>query len=98
MMEIIILVLMMFVLFKVTGFLFSIVGKVLGLVFGIIGYVLIGVLFSIVGKVLGLVFGIIGYVLIGVLSVAAFGMAIIFLPIIVILGIVGIGALAGSVA
>ena len=42
MMEIIILVLMMFVLFKVTGFLFSIVGKVLGLVFGIIGYVLIG--------------------------------------------------------
>ena len=74
-MEIIILVLMMFVLFKVTGFLFSIVGKVLGLVFGIIGYVLIGVL-----------------------SVAAFGMAIIFLPIIVILGIVGIGALAGSVA
>ena len=41
MMEIIILVLMMFVLFKVTGFLFSIVGKVLGLVFGIIGYVLI---------------------------------------------------------
>ena len=44
MMEIIILVLMMFVLFKVTGFLFSIVGKVLGLVFGIIGYVLIGVL------------------------------------------------------
>ena len=56
------------------------------------------VLFSIVGKVLGLVFGIIGYVLIGVLSVAAFGMAIIFLPIIVILGIVGIGALAGSVA
>ena len=75
MMEIIILVLMMFVLFKVTRFLFSIVGKVLGLVFGIIGYVLIGVL-----------------------SVAAFGMAIIFLPIIVILGIVGIGALAGSVA
>ena len=75
MMEIIILVLMMFVLFKVTGFLFSIVGKVLGLVFGIIGYVLIGVL-----------------------SVAAFGMAIIFLQIIVILGIVGIGALAGSVA
>lgn len=75
MMEIIILVLMMFVLFKVTGFLFSIVGKVLGLVFGIIGYVLIGVL-----------------------SVAAFGMAIFFLPIIVILGIVGIGALAGSVA
>ena len=66
---------MMFVLFKVTGFLFSIVGKVLGLVFGIVGYVLISVL-----------------------SVAAFGMAIIFLPIIVILGIVGIGALAGSVA
>ena len=75
MMEIIILVLMMFVLFKVTGFLFSIVGKVLGLVFGIIGYVLIGVL-----------------------SVAAFGMTIVFLPLIVILGIVGIGALAGSVA
>jgi hypothetical protein len=74
MMEIMILVLMMFVLFKVTGFLFKIVGKMLGIVFGITGYVLLGVL-----------------------SVAAFGMALAFLPLIVLIGIAGIAALAGRV-
>ena len=75
MMEMVILVLMMFVMLKVTGLVFKIVGKALGFVFGIIGYVLLGIL-----------------------SVAAFGMAIIFLPVIVVLGILGITALAGRVA
>ena len=45
MIEMLILVFMLFVLFKITGFLFSVVGKVLGCVFGIIGYVLLGVLY-----------------------------------------------------
>lgn len=67
MIEMLILVFMLFVLFKITGFLFSVVGKVLGCVFGIIGYVLLGVLY-----------------------VAAFGMAIAFLPAIFLIGIVGI--------
>ena len=70
MMEILALILMLFVLFKITGFFFHIAGKVLGCVFGIIGYVLIGVLY-----------------------VAAFGMAIAFLPVILLIGIAGIAAL-----
>lgn len=70
MIEMLILVFMLFVLFKITGFLFSVVGKVLGCVFGIIGYVLLGVLY-----------------------VAAFGMAIAFLPVILLIGMAGIAAL-----
>ena len=72
-MEIVIVILMMYVMFKVTGFLFSIMGKMLGIIFGIIGYVFLGVL-----------------------SVAAFGMAMVFLPMIVVIGVAGIAALASG--
>ena len=70
-MEILILVLLMYVMFKLTGFVFKVVGKAFGLIFGIIGYVLLGVL-----------------------GMAAFGMAVVFLPVTVIIGIFGITALA----
>ena len=48
---------------------------------------------KIIGKVFGFVFCLIGYILLGVLAVFAFGMAMVFLPIIVICGLGGILAL-----
>ncbi len=75
MMEMIVIVLMLFLMLKITGFLFKIAGRVIGFVFGIIGSVFIGVL-----------------------SVAAFGLALVFLPVIAVLGIVGIMALAARIA
>ena len=75
MFEILILVLMLFVLFKITGFFFHVAGAVLGCIFGIIGYVLLGALY-----------------------VTAFGMAIVFLPVILLIGIVGIAALIANPA
>ena len=75
MMEMIVIVLMLFLMLKITGFLFKIAGHVIGFVFGIIGSVFIGVL-----------------------SVAAFGLALVFLPVIAVLGIVGIMALAARIA
>ena len=74
MMEMIILIIMMFVLFKILGFVFKIVGSVLGFVFGLIGYVFLGIL-----------------------AVGAFGMAMIFLPAIVVLGLLGITGIAKGV-
>lgn len=56
-----------------------------------------GFIFRIVGSVLGFVFGLIGYVFLGVLAVGAFGMALIFLPVIVVLGVLGITGLAKGV-
>ena len=52
---------------------------------------------KIIGKVAGIIFGLIGYILLGILSVFAFGMAMIFLPIIVVCGLGGILALASRV-
>lgn len=51
------------------------------------------IIVKIIGKVFGFVFGLIGYILLGVLAVFAFGMAMVFLPIIVICGLGGILAL-----
>ncbi len=70
MMEILALILMLFVLFKITGFFFHIAGKVLGCIFGIIGYVLLGIVY-----------------------VTVFGVAMVFLPVILLIGIAGIAAL-----
>ena len=69
-MGIIIVVAAMLILFKITAFILTIIGKVFGFVFGLIGYILLGVL-----------------------AVFAFGMAMVFLPIIVICGLGGILAL-----
>ena len=69
-MGIIIVVAAMLILFKITAFVLKIIGKVFGFVFGLIGYILLGVL-----------------------AVFAFGMAMVFLPIIVICGLGGIFAL-----
>ena len=52
---------------------------------------------KIIGKVAGIIFGLIGYILLGILAVFAFGMAMIFLPIIVVCGLGGILALASRV-
>ena len=71
---IIIIIAAMVILFKITAFILKIIGKAIGLVFGLIGYILLGVL-----------------------AVFAFGMAMIFLPIIVVCGLVGITALASRV-
>ena len=71
---IIIIIAAMVILFKITAFILKIIGKAIGLVFGLVGYILLGVL-----------------------AVFAFGMAMIFLPIIVVCGLVGIIALASRV-
>ena len=71
---IIIIIAAMVILFKITAFILKIIGKAIGLVFGLIGYILLGVL-----------------------AVFAFGMAMIFLPIIVICGLGSIIALASRV-
>ena len=75
MFEILVLILMLFVLFKITGFFFHVAGAVLGCIFGIIGYVLLGVFY-----------------------VAAFGMAIVFLPLILLIGVAVIAALVANPA
>ena len=41
---IIIIIAAMVILFKITGFILKIIGKAIGLVFGLIGYILLGVL------------------------------------------------------
>lgn len=55
-----------------------------------------GLIFKVLGKILGGVFSIIGWVIIGSLALAVFGVAVAFLPIIVIAGIASIAtAVAG---
>lgn len=71
---IIIIIAAMVILFKITAFLLKIIGKAIGIVFGLIGYILLGIL-----------------------AVFAFGMAMIFLPIIVVCGLGGIIALASRI-
>lgn len=51
---------------------------------------LTGLIFKICGKLIGGIFGLIGYLLIGVLAIAGFGLAAIFIPVIVIAGIIAI--------
>ena len=73
-MGIIIIIAAMLILFKITAFILKIIGKVIGIVFGLVGYILLGVL-----------------------AVFAFGMAMIFLPAIVVLGLLGITGIAKGV-
>lgn len=56
-----------------------------------------GLIFKICGKLIGGIFGLIGYLLIGVLAIAGFGLAIAFIPVIVIIGIIAIVACANRV-
>ena len=56
-----------------------------------------GFVFKIVGSVLGFVFGLIGYAFLGMMAVDAIGMAMIFLPSIVVLGLLGITGIAKGV-
>ena len=73
-MGIIIIIAAMLILFKITAFILKIIGKVIGIVFGLVGYILLGVL-----------------------AFFAFGMAMIFLPIIVVCGLGAVIVLASRV-
>lgn len=56
-----------------------------------------GLIFKICGKLIGGIFGLVGYLLIGALAIAGFGLAIAFIPVIVIAGIVAIIVCASRV-
>lgn len=59
---------------------------------------LTGFFFKLFGKIIGLAFGLIGYILMGVLAVTVFGLATIFAPIIIIVGICAVIALIAGLA
>ena len=71
----------------------EIMGIIIVVVAMLILFKITAFILKIIGKVFGFVFGLIGYILLGVLAVFAFGMAMVFLPIIVICGLGGILAL-----
>jgi hypothetical protein len=73
MLSLIIVILMMVILFKLTGFAFHIAGKILG-----------GIL------------GIIGWLILAGLAVTAFGLAMFFIPVILIGGVIALIAAAAS--
>ena len=50
----------------------------------------VGFVFSVFGKLMGVLFGILGYVLLGILGVTGFGLAVSFLPILILIGLVAI--------
>lgn len=58
---------------------------------------LTGLIFKICGKIIGGIFGLIGYILIGVLAIAGFGLAVAFIPVLIVVGIVAIMACAATV-
>ena len=75
----------------------DIIGIIIVIAAMVILFKITAFILKIIGKAIGLVFGLIGYILLGVLAVFAFGMAMIFLPIIVICGLGSIIALASRV-
>ena len=58
---------------------------------------LTGLIFKICGKLIGGIFGLIGYILIGVLAITVFGIAVAFVPILIVVGIVAIVACAKKI-
>lgn len=58
---------------------------------------LTGLIFKVCGKIIGGIFGLIGYILIGVLAIAGFGLAVAFIPVLIVVGIVAIMACAATV-
>lgn len=62
-----------------------------------VAFKITGLIFKICGKIIGGIFGLIGYLLIGVLAIAGFGLAIAFVPIIIIVGIIAVVVCASSV-
>ena len=75
----------------------DIIGIIIVIAAMVILFKITAFILKIIGKAIGIVFGLIGYILLGVLAVFAFGMAMIFLPIIVVCGLGGIIALASRV-
>jgi len=56
-----------------------------------------GFIFDICGKLIGGIVGLIGYLFIAVLAIAGFGLALAFIPVIIIVGIIAIIACASTV-
>ena len=75
----------------------DIIGIIIIIAAMVILFKITGFILKIIGKAIGLVFGLVGYILLGVLAVFAFGMAMIFLPIIVVCGLGAVIALASRV-
>ena len=75
----------------------DIIGIIIIIAAMVILFKITGFILKIIGKAIGLVFGLFVYILLGVFAVFAFGMAMIFLPIIVVCGLGGIIALASRV-
>ena len=62
----------------------------------VVFFKIIGFLLKIFGKILGICFSLLGYIILGVVAVYAFGLAMIFLPIILVVGIISIIAAIGA--
>lgn len=56
-----------------------------------------GLIFKICGKIIGGILGLVGYIIVGCLAIAGFGLAISFIPIIIVVAIVSIIACASTV-
>ena len=72
----------------------------MGIVFTIIGLVILWKVtwffIKMLGKLIGAAFSLFGYLLLGVLSVAGFGLAVIAVPVILIIGVVTVISALGK--
>ncbi len=71
----------------------------MGIIFTVITLVLLfkltGVLLKLCGKILGGMFSLLGYILLAAVAVTGFGLAIVFVPVIIVVGVFSLIAACG---